>query len=241
MLSPVILALAALVAGVIQRITGLGFVLVLTAPVVLLYGAVPGTALSVLLALAASGVALPTVWREVDWRRVAWLLVPALVIAPLGAWVVNAVPEAALLLLVAGFATLGLVASRIPAMSVLFRGRPGTVAAGLGAGFLHVTSGLSGPVLAAHAVGTRWDQRSFTSSVQAVFVGLSLISVGFRGWPPVPLLDVVVGLAATGVGIGVGTMLARFVQPRTARRGMLAIAWAGTFVVAVRGVIALLG
>ncbi len=239
MLSPIVLGLAALIAAIIQRITGIGFVLVLTAPVILLYGAVPGTAVSVLLAVVASGVALPLVWREVEWRRVAWLVAPAIVIAPVAARVVRVSPEAVLLLLVSAFALLGLVASRIPAMSTLFRGRRGTVAAGLGAGFLHVTSGLSGPVLAAHAVGTGWHQKQFASSVQAVFVGLSIISVLFRGWPPVPLTDVITGLVATAAGIIAGSALARFVPAPVARRAMLAIAWIGTIIVAIRGVIAL--
>lgn len=241
MLSPIVLGLAALVAAVIQRITGIGFVLVLTAPVIFLYGAVPGTAVSVLLAVVASGVALPFVWREVEWRRVAWLIAPAIVIAPLAAWVVRVSPEAVLLLLVSAFALLGLVASRIPAMAMLFRGRSGTVAAGLGAGFLHVTSGLSGPVLAAHAVGTGWHQKQFASSVQAVFVGLSLISVLFRGWPPVAAVDLVTGLIATAVGIIAGSALTRWVSPVVARRGMLAIAWIGTLLVLIRGIVALIG
>lgn len=235
MSSVIVLGAAALVAGVIQRITGIGFVLVITAPVILLYGVVPGTAVSVLLAVVASGAALPFVWREVQWRRVAMLLAPAVAIAPLAAWVVRVAPEALLLLLVAAFALLGLVASRIRTLSLAFRGRVGTLAAGAGAGFLHVTSGLSGPVLAAHAVGTGWAQRSFAASVQAVFVGLSLVSVLFRGLPPVAAGDVIVGACATVTGIAVGSALARRVSPLIARRAMLSIAWIGTLIVAVRG------
>ena len=50
----ILAAIAAFVAAVIQRITGLGFVLVLVGPIVLLYGPVEGVTLGVLLALVAS-------------------------------------------------------------------------------------------------------------------------------------------------------------------------------------------
>jgi len=43
--------ISALIAAVIQRITGLGFVLVLVGPIVLLYGALEGVTIGVLLAL----------------------------------------------------------------------------------------------------------------------------------------------------------------------------------------------
>ncbi len=68
-------ASAAFVAAVIQRITGLGFVLVLIGPVVLFYGGREGVTLGVLLALVASLAAVPLVWPEscrfsaLRWRR----------------------------------------------------------------------------------------------------------------------------------------------------------------------------
>ncbi|MGF3054747.1 hypothetical protein ACQUSY_12445 [Microbacterium sp. YY-03] len=51
---------------------------------------------------------------------------------------------------------------------------------------MHVTSGLSGPPLAAHAVGDNWNQRSFTATVQVIFVVLCLSSVIIRGLPVSP-------------------------------------------------------
>lgn len=240
-LTPLLLACAALVAGVIQRITGLGFVLVLTAPVILLYGAFTGTAMSVFLALIASLAALPLVWKQIVWRRVLWLLLPAAVVAPLAAWAVRLLPEPAILLLIAALAAFALTASRIPGFSRLYHGRSGTLTAGASAGALHVASGMSGPVLGAYAVATGWEQRSFAASVQAVFVGLSLLAVLFRGLPPVPASDLVWGGVATAAGIVVGSLLVRFVPAPIARQGMLGFAWLGTIVVLVRGIAALAG
>ena len=230
---------AAFVAAVIQRITGLGFVLVLIGPVVLVYGAVEGVTIGVVLALTAAVAAIPLVWREVDRRRAWHLIWPGLITAPVGALVVQLLPEPALLLLVAGMAFLALLAGHLPALTTAFAGRSGAVAAGAAAGFMHVTSGLSGPPLAAHAVGDRWPQRSFAATVQLIFAVLSLASVALRGLPALPPLELGVLVAATAAGILIGTLLSARVPTRVARALMLTIAWLGAVVVLVRGVASL--
>lgn len=229
-------ALATLVAAIIQRITGLGFVLALFGPMVLLYGAVEGTTIAVLLALVASTTAVPLVWRDIEWRRVAWIAVPGIAMVPVGALVVRALDEAWLLILIALLAFFALTAGKIPALSRLFVGRRGAAAAGAAAGFMHVTSGLSGPPLAAHAVGDGWNQRSFTGTVQVIFAVLSLSSVILRGLPVSPVGDVVTLTIVTVIGIIVGSLLTRLVTTRAARRAMLVIAWCGGCVALLRGI-----
>lgn len=232
---------AAFIAAVIQRITGLGFVLVLLGPIVLLYGPLEGITIGVLLALVASSSAVPLVWRQVEWRRTWWLIWPGLVAAPFGALLVRVLPEAALLLLIAAMAYFALVAGWIPALSASLRGRQGAIVAGSAAGFMHVASGLSGPPLAAYAVGDKWEQRRFAASVQVMFVAFSAISVALRGLPTTAIGDVWLLVAATVAGILIGTLLTRFVPPLIARRAMLTIAWAGATVVLVRGILSLIG
>lgn len=229
----------AFVAAGIQRITGLGFVLVLIGPIVLLYGPVEGVTIGVLLALVASLTAVPLVWRRVQWRRAWWLIWPGLLAAPFGALLVRVLPEPALLLLIAAMAYFALIAGWIPALSAALTGRSGAIVAGASAGFMHVASGLSGPPLAAYAVGSKWDQTRFAASVQVIFATFSVMSVALRGLPASPASDIWLLIAATAGGIIVGTLLTRFVPPRVARLAMLAIAWAGATVVLIRGVLAL--
>jgi len=236
----VLACLAAFVAAVIQRITGLGFVLVLVGPIVLLYGPVEGITIGVLLALVASLTAVPLVWKHIEWRRAWWLIWPGLIAAPFGALLVRLLPEPALLLLIAAMAYFALVAGWIPALSASLRGRTGAVVAGSAAGFMHVASGLSGPPLAAYAVGDRWPQRRFAASVQVIFAVFSIVSVALRGLPVSPVEDVWLLIGATAAGIAIGTILSRNVSPRIARIAMLAIAWTGATVVLVRGILALL-
>jgi uncharacterized membrane protein YfcA len=231
--------LTAFVSAVIQRITGLGFVLVLVGPIVLLYGPIEGVTIAVLLGLVASGTAIPLVWREVEWRRTWWLIWPGLLAAPFGALLVRVLPQPALLILIAAMAYFALVAGRITAISAPLTGRMGAVVAGAAAGFMNVASGLSGPPLAAYAEGDGWDQRRFAASVQIVFASLAVISVALRGLPASPIGDVWLLIAVTAIGIVVGTLLTRFVPPRIARVTMLAIAWAGATVVLIRGLLAI--
>jgi uncharacterized membrane protein YfcA len=231
---------AAFVSAVIQRITGLGFVLVLVGPIVLLYGPLEGVTIGVLLALVASLTAIPLVWKQIEWRRAWWLIWPGLLAAPFGALLVRVLPEPALLLLIAAMAYFALLAGRMPALSAPLRGRTGAVVAGSAAGFMHVASGLSGPPLAAYAVGDGWPQRRFAASVQVIFAVFSVVSVALRGLPASPVPDVWTLVAATAGGIAIGTILSRHVAPGVARTAMLAIAWAGATVVLVRGILALL-
>lgn len=234
----ILAAIAAFVAAVIQRITGLGFVLVLVGPIVLLYGPVEGVTLGVLLALVASLTAIPLVWRQIDWARSWWLIWPGIVAAPFGALLVRLLPDAALLLLIAAMAYLALLAGRISALSASLTGRMGAVVSGSAAGFMHVASGLSGPPLAAYAVGDRWPQRSFAASAQLIFAVFGVVSVALRGLPVSPVEDVGTLVIATIAGIAIGTILSRNVSPRIARAAMLALAWAGATVVLVRGILA---
>ena len=232
---------AALVAAIIQRITGLGFVLALIGPMVLLFGGLEGVTLAVQLAVVASVSALPFVWREIQWGR-AWRLIwPGLIAAPFAAVLVWSLPEPALLLLVALLAYFSLLAGRMPALMSMLTGTSGARVAGAAAGLLHVTSGLSGPPLAAYAVNDKWDQRSFVASVQVVFVALSSVAVVLRPLPVAPLGDIALLALATVAGIALGTWLARFVPARAARLAMPTIAWVGATVVLVRGILALLG
>ena len=230
---------AAFVAAIIQRITGLGFVLVLIGPIVLLYGPVDGVTIAVILALIASLVAIPLVWKRIDWRRTWWLVWPGLLAAPLGVLVVRLLPDAALLLLIAAMAYFALVAGHVPALSAPLTGRTGAVVAGSAAGFMNAASGLGGPPLAAYAVGDRWAQVRFAASAQVIFVALDLASIALRGLPVMPLEDLGALALATVAGIAIGSILARNLAPRIARIVMLAIAWAGATVVLARGILAL--
>lgn len=235
-----LLCVAAVVAAVIQRVTGLAFILVLIGPAVVVYGPIQGVTVAVLLAIIASAIALPSAWNQLDWRRILWLLGAGLVAAPFGALLTRLLPEPALLLMIAGMAALALLAHRLGGVvAASLRGRRGALLAGGVAGFMHASSGLSGPALAAFAVGDRWDQRRFAASAQVILLGYGLVAVLLRGMPSIPVTDLAVLGVCTAAGIIGGALLTRVIPLSLARWAMLSCAWAGTVVVFIRGLLAL--
>jgi len=237
----VLIAAVTIVAAVVQRVTGLAFVLVLIGPIVIAYGPVQGVTVAVLLAIIASLFAVPDAWRDVDWPRTLWLLAAGLAAAPLGALTAAALPQTALLFLIGGMGVLALTVQRFGRLARHVRGRPGAIGAGALAGFMHASSGLSGPALASFALGDDWPQRRFAASAQVVFVGYGLVSVALRGLPTIPAPDIAVLAACTAGGMILGAFAARRVPLAFARRIMLLCAWAGALVVLARAIASLFG
>lgn len=235
----VVTVIAAFVAAVIQRVTGLAFVLVLIGPVVLAYGPVEGVTLAVFLAVIASVFAIPGAWRDVDWPRTLWLLGPGLLAVPLGALTAAVLPEPFLLLLIGAMGALALSVQWLGPLARRVRGRGGAIGAGALAGFMHASSGLSGPALASYALGDDWPQRRFAASAQVIFLGYGVVSVALRGLPDVPTTDLMLLVAGTAAGILLGAVAARRVPVALARRIMLVCAWAGTIVILARAIVAL--
>ncbi len=235
-------AAAVLLAALVQRITGLGFALVATPVLVLVLGPVEGVQLVVLIGIVACGSMGLTMWRAIDWSRALWLIWPAVLIAPLAAWVTAISPASVLLLIVGGAAILGLLTGRIRRASVFLKGKPGAIGAGALAGFLNVTSGLSGPPLVAYADSIKWELRRFVATLQVIFVAYNIITVAWRGLPATVDWPWLAALAVVAVaGIALGGVLVRFVPVRWARWAMFAVAWIGAIVVLVRGGLGLLG
>ncbi len=230
--------LVAFVAGGVQRITGMGFALCATPLLVMIYGAADGVRIVVLLGLILSLCLLLTQRAAVDWRS-AWRLTwPGLAASPLGALAVVFLPEAALLLLVGGAAIVSLLAGRSQWLAGIMAGRGATIKAGSAAGLLNLTSGLSGPPLVGYAEAVKMPVVTFIATVQVVFIALDAITIAWRGFPQLPIIDLVWFGLAMGAGLTVASLLARFVPDRWGRRLMFAVAWLGTAAVLAKGSLA---
>ena len=235
----ILAAIAAFVAAVIQRITGLGFVLVLVGPIVLLYGPVEGVTLGVLLALVASLVAIPLVWRQIDWGRSWWLIWPG--------HRRRALRRAA-----------GAPAARRRAPAPHRGDGVPRAAGGTDLRPLRVADGTHGR----RRLGLRRRvharrERPVGSAARRLRGRRPLAAAQLRGERAADLHRVrrrLRGAArasrlprrgcrhprlATIAGIAIGTILSRNVSPRIARAAMLVLAWAGATVVLVRGILAL--
>ncbi|MBK0419957.1 TSUP family transporter [Leucobacter sp. CSA1] len=167
-----------LLAGAVQRITGLGFALTATPALVLGFGPTEGVRLVMVLGIVACALMGATMVSLIDWARSWSLIWPAMLTAPLAAYAAYVSPPAVLMILVGLAAVFALVTAGARGLSRMLRGRAGGLVAGGFAGFLNVTSGLSGPPLVAYAESIRWHPQRFVASLQLVFVAYNLIVLG---------------------------------------------------------------
>ncbi|HQZ84249.1 MAG TPA: sulfite exporter TauE/SafE family protein [Actinomycetota bacterium] len=98
--------LAGVAAGIFAGLTGAGGGLLLV-PVLVLFGLPPISAIATsnlaIVVTASSGTVTNSVRFGLNWRRVAELAVPAVILAPLGVWLAGALPATVLLLAFAAF------------------------------------------------------------------------------------------------------------------------------------------
>lgn len=215
----------------VQRVTGLGFALVCAPALVAAEGALPGVRLVNVLALVGNLVLLVRLRRDVRWRWGLPVLVPAALLAVPTALLARRL-DGSLLTLLAGLTCLAAVAT----VAAGTRHRLGPVTAGALAGVGSVVAGVSGPAVAAYALGRDWPPREARASMQAIFAALNVVSVLSLGLPALPATRAAVLLAALGVGLLFGDLLGRLVSEDVVRRAMLAVALAGSLAAVARGV-----
>lgn len=246
MLTLVVLVLV-VVATVLQRLTGLGFAMLVTPFFVIMLGTHSGVMLTALLAIVASVVMLPSMWRHVDWSAVAWIGLPAVLIVPVASWVGRWFDTAIIYLLVGGLVLVGLSTSlALQRTSVTVTGRFPRVLTGSIAGAGTVLAGIGGPAMTIYGVLSRWPMLSFAASMQPLWIVICVAAV-FSRWlilgstpPEFPWwgwLGCVLGIV---IGARVGQRLRRVVDDRWAFRIVVVIAMVGAVLSAATGVVALL-
>ena len=228
-----------LLGAVTQRTTGLGLALVGGPFLVAILGPRDGVSFGNALQVVLCLIVLVRTYRGVDGRAAGLLLVGAVVAVPLGALVVDALPEGPLLVVV-GLLALGAVAlSLVPRLGAWLDGTSGAVAAGAVAGLVNVTAGVGGPALSAFALARRWSIEVFVPTAQVVLLVINLVALLSKGVPALGGPVWLTGLAAIGVGVVLGDVVHRRRSAETARRAVVVLALAGAVATVVRGLLAL--
>lgn len=235
------LGVAVLVGAGVQRITGLGFALVAAPFLVLLLGPFDGVLLVNVCGVVTASLVLTQVWRDVDVRRAAVLLAPAVPAVVPGAWAARRLPAPVLAILIGGLVLAALVAVLTSERARVLRGRPGALIAGAGSGFMNVTAGVGGPAITVYAVSTGWPHRAFAATAQLIFAVLGIASLLAKG--RLPSLSSA-GWAVTAVGLAIGILAGNRVADRVpanrARQGVIALAIAGAAITVGKGALALI-
>ncbi|UZX02527.1 sulfite exporter TauE/SafE family protein [Arthrobacter sp. CDRTa11] len=241
------LVLIAVVAGALaQRLAGLGFGLLVSPVLVVLLGPFDGVLIINLCGAASSLLILSRVWRFVDWQRYFRLALAAVAGVLPGAWLASNVPEAPLEICIGVLLFIALLVSqRLTRSSWHARGPVPLVGLGFSSGLMNAAAGVGGPAITAYAIATRWEQKSFSATLQPYFVttGLSsLVSKYILSGGHVPALE---GwqwlgiLAAMVAGIVAGDLLSGRVHPGSVRRIVVGIAYLGAASTLAKGLVEL--
>lgn len=242
-----VLVLAAVVAGALaQRIAGLGFGLLVSPVLVVLLGPFDGVMIVNLCGASSSLLILSRVWRHVAWKKYFGLALAALAGVLPGAWLASNVPEAPLQICIGLLLIIALLASQRLTRSTWQAGGPvPMVSLGFSSGLMNAAAGVGGPAITAYAIASRWEQKSFSATLQPYFITIgfsSLISKyilsgghvpGLEGWQWLAIL------AAMIAGIVAGDLLSGRVQPGAARRIVTVIAYLGAVATLGKGLLEL--
>ncbi len=234
------LVVVVLVGAITQRLTGLGFALVASPFLVLMVGADVGVPLLQVLSIVACIVVLASTYRDVEWKKVATLVPPALAGVVPGWLLFRWMEPGALSILIGSLVLVALVAMAADERTRVFRGTGGLVGAGFLSGFMNVTAGIGGPALVLYMLSTAWEHRYFIASSQVYFIAINSGSLFFHGIPQLGVGLWVLVLATMLAGMVLGHLLNKRVGPQLAGKLVVVIAAVGSLASIVRGVSELL-
>jgi hypothetical protein len=225
-------------AAIVRGYAGFGFSLlsIISLSLVLPPAAIVPTVL--MLEVAASINLLPSIWREVHWRSVSWLLAGCIVATPLGTYLLASVPAAPMKLALAVFV---LIAAALLLRGFALKKTPGPVATfgtGMVSGVLNGAFGIGGPPVILFYFSTPAAVSVSRASVIAYFLGTDVTGLGFLGLEGLVTWDSLVRfglyLPALLVGVWVGHRSFRGADPIAFRRWVLRLMMALAVLSALR-------
>ncbi len=249
-LDPLVLCLAAaaIVTGAfLQRVSGMGVGLIVSPALGFLIGPQVGIFATNIVTIISAAFLTIVRWRDIDWRRVIWILVAGVPGAFAGALLVRETPTAWLQIILGGSVLLALILTFTVRRLKESDGKGHLIVVGSVGGMLNATAGVAGPVMVIYARMARWKHPSFGASLQPIFLGLGILSVGSKTLlnsvgtsgelPAWWYLFIVVALVT--LGALVGRWASRRIEPARAQVLSTALAGLGALLVLVRGVIGL--
>ncbi|GAA3059659.1 MULTISPECIES: sulfite exporter TauE/SafE family protein [Actinomycetes] len=239
-----------LLAATIQRIAGLGFGMILAPFLVVLIGAHEGVMLVNFLSIIAPVLVLPRIWDDIEWRKVLWLGIPAVLVMPAAAWVSVVSPAGPLYVVVAALVLFGLITSMLLSRissAVDGDGRTAQILTGLGSGVGTVLGGVGGPAMTIYAVVSRWPVMRMVATLQPLWILISAFSFGIK-WafddgqmPDMPWWAWAGCVVSIVLGIWVGEWIQRRVDDATVRKFVIALAILGSLLALGTGIRLLVG
>lgn len=235
------------IATALQRITGLGFAMLSAPFAVVVLGTHQGIMLITALAVIASILMLPGMWRDIDWSRVGWIGLPMAAAIPVTAWLGTFIDGSVIYLLVGVLVIFGLGAALLLRQTAKpVTSRRAQVVTGISAGASSVLAGVGGPAMTIFGVLSRWPVASFAATLQPIWIMCSIAVLSSRAvimGSRLPSLDWWMWLmAAIGIALGmwVGQRALGKVNDRVVFGIVVVLAMTGAVLSVATGVLQLL-
>ncbi len=169
------------VCAIVRGFSGFGFSLLAITAISLLMPPAAVIPSIFMLEVTASLHLLPSVWKDVHWRSLIWLIVGCLIATPLGVWALASVPEAPMKIAMAIFV---LVAAVAFARGFRLKRMPGTAttfATGLATGVANGGFGMAGPPVVLFYFGSPAGNEAGRASLIAFFIATDVMGLGYLG------------------------------------------------------------
>lgn len=231
-----------------QRISGLGFALMLAPFLAVLLGPHQGVMLINLFGFISPALIMLQVWHRIDWKRFYELAIPAIPASILGVGATAILQPGVMGIVIGAVVMVGLLIAMFfrsqgkPYDSNFFR-----YSIGAATGFSNAVAGVGGPPLTAYALISHWSQRTFAATIQPLFLVVGVI--GFFGkliatpeqMPQMPVWAWVACMIAILVGMWLGTVLEPRIKEVHVRNFVIVIALIGAVVAMVQGILIVSG
>ncbi|ROR64751.1 sulfite exporter TauE/SafE family protein [Agrococcus jenensis] len=248
LLSFVVALVAVLIGAVGQRMIGMGWGLVVTPAIALVAGPLAAVLVVNLYGAIACLVILPQVWRDVDWRRLLWIAIPAVALMVPGLLLAKGLDTDLLRVVVGAIAIAGVVISvAFTRASRTHDGPVLRVATGTAIGVLNASVGMGAPAVGVYSLVSGWQDRTFVATMQPFWVLVSGAIVVVRpfvapdGSPDWPLWAWLVLAVPVVAGVLLGNRLAHLVNRTVVRAAIIGLSVLGGGALIVTGAMGLAG
>jgi uncharacterized membrane protein YfcA len=174
-------------AAIVRGFSGFGFSLLAITAISLLMPPASIIPSIFMLEVAASLHLLPTVWKDVHWRSLLWLIGGCLIATPLGVWALASVPAAPMKIALAIFVLAAAAAFARGFRLTQMPGTRATFATGIATGLANGGFGMAGPPVVLFYFGSPAGAAAGRASLIAFFVATDLMGLAWLA--PAGLID----------------------------------------------------
>jgi uncharacterized membrane protein YfcA len=224
-------------AAATQAATGYGFALVLAPALQLVGTSLNGVRLVNVLSFVVNLCLLMPLRHEVDLRKATSLSLPAILLAPLGAWLALHINSYALgiavgliVLVTAVFLAFGF---RLPTLS----SRTGALIAGGASGVMSLLSGVGGPAIMLYVMNANWPRKIVIPTLQVYFLSVNVVAIFLLGLPSISPAWLLLLAVAVTFGLWLGIRIRKLISDTRFGHVVLALAALGGCASAVKSLV----